>query len=193
MRLDLSGKRFGRLVIQSFVGIQESTGRTLWSCLCDCGKVHTASGSEIKRGKTKSCGCLRDEQRGKNLKGKLSLNFKHGRSDTKEFVLWSHAKARAKHSGLDFTLELSDVYIPAVCPLLDIPLKRDRQITSPDSPSLDRIDPTKGYVKGNVWVISHKANTMKSDGSLTEHRLLVNNWAALEEGFKNWTEFNRIA
>jgi hypothetical protein len=41
------------------------------------------------------------------------------------------------------------------------------------SPSLDRIDPSQGYIKGNVVVISHKANRLKNDAGLAELRALV--------------------
>ncbi len=42
-----------------------------------------------------------------------------------------------------------------------------------ESPSLDRIDSTKGYTKGNIWVISNRANTLKNDATLSELKLLV--------------------
>ena len=49
----------------------------------------------------------------------------------------------------------------------------DSKGTSPASPSLDQIVPGLGYVKGNVQVISHRANTLKSDGTLEEFKKLV--------------------
>jgi hypothetical protein len=89
-----------------------------------------------------------------------------------------NAKVRAQQQGLEFDLELSDIIIPAVCPVLGIPIKRDNTRLDKDAaPSLDRIDNAKGYVKGNVWIISFRANAIKRDASLDELRLLV---AALE-------------
>lgn len=80
----------------------------------------------------------------------------------------SRARRRAKQKGLPFDIELSDVVIPATCPVLRIPItvgldKRDR-----GSPSLDRIIPALGYTKGNVQVISTRANAMKQDASPAE-------------------------
>lgn len=90
----------------------------------------------------------------------------------KERHMWHAAKKRAKQKGLDFSIEVSDINIPKVCPILEIPLIRNNRGTKcGDSPSLDRIDTTKGYIKGNVWVISHRANTAK--WNLTSKELLI--------------------
>lgn len=79
--------------------------------------------------------------------------------------LFYAAKRRAKVQGLPFELEKEDIVVPETCPYLGIPLVRTRPRGSPrrDIASLDRIDPTKGYVKGNVEVMSWLANTMKND------------------------------
>jgi len=59
--IDISGQRFGKLTVQEWAG--RSTGRkALWNCLCDCGKTSTATGNQLRSGKTKSCGCLRAEE-----------------------------------------------------------------------------------------------------------------------------------
>jgi len=87
------------------------------------------------------------------------------------------ARARAKKNGLDFNLEVSDIQIPETCPILGIPIistgVSKKGEPSPNAPSLDRIDNSKGYVKGNVWVISWRANSLKSDASLEELEKLV--------------------
>lgn len=85
-----------------------------------------------------------------------------------ESELLKQAKYRAKKNNLDFEIELEDIVIPKICPILNIPLFSSKGHSGPNSPSLDRIDPSKGYVKGNVQVISHKANTIKSDATLQE-------------------------
>lgn len=76
----------------------------------------------------------------------------------------------AKSRGLDFNLTIDDFIIPAVCPILGIKLSPGATSRRPYSPSMDRIDNSKGYVKGNVWIISCKANTMKSDATPEELR-----------------------
>lgn len=79
-----------------------------------------------------------------------------------------YAKARAAKTGAPFDLVPEDIVIPAVCPVLDLPL--DPQVNSniAMSPSLDRIDPARGYVRGNVRVISWRANRIRSDATADE-------------------------
>lgn len=78
------------------------------------------------------------------------------------------SRNRARRKGLDFNLELSDIVIPKECPLLNIPFKVGTRDDYESTHSLDRIDPSKGYVKGNVWVLTKKANSMKNSASPQE-------------------------
>lgn len=71
------------------------------------------------------------------------------------------AKFNAQKRNLEFSITIEDVPIPEICPLLGIPLIMGEQ-SRWNKPSIDRIDSSKGYIKGNVWVISVLANTMKS-------------------------------
>ena len=76
--------------------------------------------------------------------------------------------------GVPFTLEVRDITIPSFCPVLELPLKpSEGDVTGREnSPSLDRIDPRKGYIVGNVAVISYRANVLKGDSSLDELKLM---------------------
>lgn len=85
--------------------------------------------------------------------------------------MFKAAKERAARKNLPFNIELSDVIIPEVCPVLGIPLVvslRGKPGWYDDSPSLDRVKPHKGYVKGNVNVISNRANRLKMDATYDE-------------------------
>jgi hypothetical protein len=99
------------------------------------------------------------------------------RENNRALVLLGQARYRAKKKGIEFNLELSDVVIPKICPVLKIPLSAGSSSGGPRgcSPSLDRIDNTKGYIKGNVQVMSHKANTMKHCADNNE-LILFANW-----------------
>lgn len=94
----------------------------------------------------------------------------------------NRARARAKANGIDFNLDIEDINIPTHCPLLGIELYIAEGLKSvkDHSASLDRINSAKGYVKGNVWVISHRANTMKSNATLAEMEMLASNWRKLQ-------------
>jgi len=84
------------------------------------------------------------------------------------------AQKRAKRKGLVFDISLSDIDIPAVCPVLGISLAVTNGGTPSDtSPSLDRLDSRKGYVKGNVQVISWRANRIKCDATVDEVKRLL--------------------
>lgn len=89
------------------------------------------------------------------------------RLNNPEWYLWDKARRRAIKEGMDFNLSPEDVVIPLRCPVFGHRLKplSGSPLTSP---SLDRVDNTKGYVKGNVAVISHRANTIKGDASYLE-------------------------
>lgn len=88
-------------------------------------------------------------------------------------VLLNNAKNRAKARGLEFDLTVADLVVPERCPVLGIPLVVQTGHARDASPSVDRIDPARGYVRGNVRVISHKANTIKSNSTAAELRAVL--------------------
>lgn len=79
-----------------------------------------------------------------------------------------NAKSRAKEKSLPFDLSVGDLEIPNICPVLGVPLCVNEKHVGANSPSLDRLIPELGYVKNNVTVISHKANTIKNNASIEE-------------------------
>lgn len=86
---------------------------------------------------------------------------------------WIAAKSRSVRKGLEFNLSIEDIIIPEFCPVLGIPLFFSAGKKTDNTPSVDRVDNSKGYVKGNVRVISNKANTLKSSMSLEELKKIV--------------------
>ncbi len=90
-----------------------------------------------------------------------------------EQQLLIRARKRAKDKGLPFDLDYSDVLIPDRCPVLGITLGISDNHASDKSPELDRIDNTKGYVKGNVIVVSRRANRIKNDSTVDELALIA--------------------
>ena len=54
---DLTGQRFGRLTVIKDSGERRKNRQVIWSCLCDCGHIHKAAGSNLLWGYVKSCGC----------------------------------------------------------------------------------------------------------------------------------------
>ncbi len=135
-------------------------------------------------------------------KGKVSAyqkiarkNFreKHGvgmttvwKRNNPERAMWLSAKDRARKNGIPFNIDVSDVVIPDVCPILFVPLAPGGSGHA-YAPSLDRINNNLGYVKGNVAVISKAANSLKSNLDIdTIHSLLryMGSWTEVAPG---WT------
>ena len=117
------------------------------------------------------------------LRARVALKRDYDRRNP-ERALRAAAKGAAKAKGLPFDLELSDIQIPATCPVLGIELKSGRGLGGrlPSSPSLDRIVASLGYTKGNVIVVSWKANKIKSDASVDDLRKIADFYEKLGKG-----------
>jgi len=86
------------------------------------------------------------------------------------------AKRRANRKGLDFTITIEHIVFPETCPLLGIKINFVDFGVRVDSPSLDRKDSLKGYTPCNVWVISTRANILKTNATVDELETLAKNW-----------------
>jgi hypothetical protein len=86
------------------------------------------------------------------------------------------ARERAIEKGIVFKLKsYKDLpEVPEYCPVLNIPLHVGDKVCTNNSPSLDRIDNSKGYIKGNIQIISLKANQMKNNATLGDVEKLYN-------------------
>lgn len=104
-------------------------------------------------------------------------NSSRVKSMTTEWKMHQRAKQRAKARGTEFSIEVSDIVIPDVCPVLGIKLNMNsgKSGAYKNSPSLDRKDNSKGYTPDNIWVISQEANAMKHSAS-PEELIKFANW-----------------
>ena len=91
-----------------------------------------------------------------------------------EYFLLEASKDRARKKGLPNTLTLSDIKIPNCCPVLGIPLKPGEGKPIAHSPSIDRIDNSKGYTPDNIVVVSWRVNDLKKNASIEELEKIVN-------------------
>lgn len=78
-------------------------------------------------------------------------------------TMLENAKGRAKRFNLPFNITLEDIVVPEICPIAQIPMVFHKGKTKDNSPSLDKIVPALGYVKGNISVISRKGNRWKQE------------------------------
>lgn len=88
-------------------------------------------------------------------------------------VLYDGAKYRAKELGLPFNLAIDDVFVPTHCPVFGMPLQRGKGHIAENSPTLDRIIPSIGYIVGNVATISQHANRIKNNSSMWQIEAII--------------------
>ncbi len=106
------------------------------------------------------------------LTQKISVEYKLKKY--KKLLLYS-VKRRAIKKDIPFDITEEDFEIPDVCPVLGIPLETGIGAGRPldNSPSIDRLIPELGYVRGNIFIISQRANMIKNCGTIEEHRLIA--------------------
>ena len=96
--IDLTGKRFGRLVV--LCQDKTSERETRWCCKCDCGRKVSVSSTSLRKGRTNSCGCLRSELTSKRCRT-------HGDGDGHErlFRIWKAMKERCYYpANIDYPM-----------------------------------------------------------------------------------------
>ena len=88
---DMVGRKYGRVFVVSLSDKPDTTRRAMWNCLCDCGNEFITAGVLLRRGATKSCGCLNDEKRILTCKSRAIHNMSKTSS---EYNTWLAMKAR---------------------------------------------------------------------------------------------------
>lgn len=107
------------------------------------------------------------------IKERLYTSEYNRRRKKPEYMLWKGTRNRCRRSNIPFNLTVEDCVIPDVCPALGIPLVSGQfrprgTMLAFNAPSLDRINPELGYIKGNVAVISWRANHLKNNATADE-------------------------
>lgn len=97
-KINLEGKRFGRLLVVQCVGA-DNRGEALWECTCDCGNNTVVRGSHLRRGLIQSCGCYARELSIARLKANPTKgNTKHNGTHTRLYHTWVNMKTRCFNS-----------------------------------------------------------------------------------------------
>ncbi len=155
------GQKFGRLTVMEPVFKRDSNKTFKWRCLCECGNSCEVRLNGLVTGRTKSCGCLKEDNVGS--KHQAWKGFGHiPRSFMSRYL--QHSKRR----GIIFcvTVEFLDklfILQNGKCALTGLQLSfehygyKSKYATA----SLDRIDSSKGYIEGNVQWVHKKINFMK--------------------------------
>ena len=160
--IDLTGQRFGRTVVTARA-TNAASGKARWFCVCDCGKTHTTSSDNLRRGVAASCGCLHLEL--------ISVQHRtHGMSATSTYRSWSGMKDRCtnpkhkhfKHYGgkgitYDARWKSFDEFLGDMG-------------EAPENRSIDRIDNSVGYNKENCrWATASMQSRNRGGVKLDSH------------------------
>jgi hypothetical protein len=191
-RLDLTGQRFGRLVALRQVASREHGGQKFgyWLCRCDCGNETEVMTANLKKGNTKSCGCLNLELARERFR-EIATPFTHGRNmRDRTYASWSSMLRRVRHG---------ELYIERGISVDPKWLKFENFLADmgerPDGMTIDRIDNDGPYAPGNCrWAspevqMSNRSNTrnLTYEGRTQS----VAQWAR-EFGLNRNVLFNRI-
>ena len=162
--INLKDKRFGRLVVKKLGQAPEGSTSTsvFWGVECDCGRKKTICGGSLRRGLTKSCGCLWQEV----------MRSKSGRA-LRNSVLSKYKRA-AKTAGRVWDLSdeqfdiltTSDCHYCGITPM--VTLTKAGNFGSFTYNGIDRVDNVKGYEDGNVVPSCKICNWAKSTMSYAD-------------------------
>lgn len=144
--IDESGKRYNKLLVKSYSHYDSKSQVTYWNCICDCGNECKVRGSNLRTGRSKSCGCL--------SKAALELRTKHEKSYTREYGIWASMIQRCtnpKSTNFDYYggsgIKISKSWIESFENFFA------DMGEAPADTSLDRIDFKGDYCKENCrWV-----------------------------------------
>lgn len=167
---DLSGKRFGRLLVVSPSHVDKG-GNRHWHCVCDCGANAIVPARTMKLGRTVSCGCYRCER-----------SRTHHMSTTSEYRIWADMRGRCERKSFKQFKDYGGRGI-AVCDRWQRFEKFYEDMGPRPGPefSLDRINVNGNYEPGNVrWATDHVQRRNRRDNNFVEFggkRLCLADWA----------------
>lgn len=176
--IDLTGRRFGRLVVIGRADPPvDNQGAARWHCRCDCGNEKDVRGSDLRRGRTTSCGCLQKER-------VRAASITHGQTGSRLYYVWEAMRQRCTNQYNRWYDDYGGRGIAVCEEWHDFAnfMQWAERTGYQEGLSIDRIDVNEGYNPVNCrWVTMHEQNRNKRNNiNITYHgvtRCLVD-WAA---------------
>ena len=173
-RLDLTGQRFGRLVVRSYHGSTKD-GRALWDCRCECGNTVVVRAGGLRRGTTRSCGCFSQED-------KATRHITHGMTGTRVHRVWAGMLARCSNPNVERYAHYGGRGIAVFERWKSFENFYADMGDPPSGTSLDRIDNDHGYTPGNCrWASPTEQNNNRRDNTritFDGRTLTIAEWSA---------------
>lgn len=179
---DLTGKRFGRLLVIGVDHRRISSGRQVpyFKCQCDCGGVKVILGYSLSCGKTNSCGCVMKEE---TIKRSTKHGYANRNNLSPEYKSWAAAKGRCtSESNNGFQnyggrgIKMCQEWID------DFQAFLSDMGTRPPRTSLDRIDNNKGYSPDNCrWATRKEQNNNQRSNIILTHE-------GRSQGLSKWAD-----
>lgn len=161
-KIDLAGQTFGRLTVTGEWG--RRSRKILWSCRCACGKDHVVSGTHLRTGHSRSCGCLATERK--------SQRAKHGMTGSRIYNIWQNMRQRTSNPKTHNYPRYGGRGIK-LCEQWQTfeGFYADMGPTYADGLSIDRIDNDGNYEPGNCrWVAVDEQNRNRRSNRRIEFR-----------------------
>lgn len=167
-KVEMTGRVFGRLTVLAITARRSSTGNIFWECQCECGNRVEVSGSSLRGGTSRSCGCWFREVAAAKFRKVLT---KHGMSGTPTHTLWMGMKQRCESPGASKFSIYGARGIKVCERWQSFPNFLADMGERPPGMSIDRIDPDGNYEPGNCrW-----ANQLEQQNNRRNNRMVVVN------------------
>jgi hypothetical protein len=179
--IDISGQRFGRLLVIDMAGVTASRS-AVWRCVCDCGRTKNVSGKNLRSGESQSCGCLGKERRAAGTKrAKTTHGETAGPSNSRTYRIWTNMISRCTNPKFDAYPWYGGRGI-AVCERWrTFPNFLADMGRAPEGMTLDRTESSGDYEPGNCrWATKREQANNKRNNRVIEwrgERLTQAQWA----------------
>jgi len=170
--IEISGKRFNRLTVIKRIYPNNRNNKVTWLCKCDCGNETIVSGADIRRGHTKSCGCLRNEKVG-------ALNRLNSPEIATKRQVINGYKNHARERNLKYELTEKQFTEITKRNCFYCGAKPSNRIAPRSNNEeyiyngIDRLDSNKSYTIDNVVTCCKFCNAAKRDLSLPEFKAWI--------------------